>query len=507
MMIRPVESPRHHALDRLRATAMLLGVVYHTLMFRMFFAGPPLGPMGLTRGGADRYLQDWLHSFRMPLFFLISGFFGRMMLGKYGTRRYFQKRWSRIGVPLVVGLFTFGPAYILTRDALAPMPGPGGPPRAGAFGPSGGEMTPPPPGFVPPPLARFDEDADGSLSDAEWKKARASFDRTPDSTPPLGLPPGGPGRGFRPGGPMPGPFGGPDGGLSERLFGPSARLFHLNHLWFLWYLLVFVTVAPLVSGLLGRLLARGSSGTVDRLGVRLIRSGFAPVALGIASAPALMLTSGPFGWSLGMPASIFRGFPDFLLHLDAVMPFYFLFFLAGWWLHCEREALPSLARGWLPYLLLGTLAFAASTWLSDTYARRTGLPHYALLRWGGYTLYCVASAATGFALLGFFQKYFDKPSSTWRYLADTALWVYMVHQPLVIVGLYWLAPYRSPWWAQMVGVTLFASAAALLLYEAVVRPTFLIHLFGPATPRRTGSDEPVRGPARSAASPSVVAHR
>jgi surface polysaccharide O-acyltransferase-like enzyme len=444
-------------------------------------------------------LRDWLHSFRMPLFFLISGFFGRMMLEKYSMRRYLQKRWYRIAIPLFVGLFTFGPAYILTRDSLALMRAPR---RAGGFGPAGGAMPALSPGFVPPPLARFDENRDGSLSDAEWKKARVAMDGAPGGGTPPGLGPGGPGGGLRPGGPMPGPFGAPVGGLSERLFGSSAPLFHLNHLWFLWYLLVFVTVSPLVTEGLGWIVARGSPGAVDRLGVRLIWSGLAPVVLGVVSAPALMQTSGPFGWSLGMPESIFLGFPDFLLSFDVVMPFYFLFFLAGWWLHREREALPSVARGWPAYLIVGTIAFVAATWLSDTYARRADLPHYALLRWGGYTLYCVASAATGFAFLGFFQKHLDKPSPTWRYLADTALWVYLVHQPLVIVGLYWLAAYRFPWWAQMVTVPLFASAVALLLYEAVVQPTFLVYVLGPATPRRSRLEGSLQDRAGVASSPS-----
>ena len=82
-MTGPVEKQRFHALDSVRATAMLLGVVYHSMLFRMMVGGGPPGPMGM--GGPSRYLQDWLHSFRMPLFFFISGFFGRMMLEKYGT--------------------------------------------------------------------------------------------------------------------------------------------------------------------------------------------------------------------------------------------------------------------------------------------------------------------------------------------------------------------------------------------------------------------------------------
>ncbi len=126
-MSRVHPAPRYHASDRVRAVAMLLGVVYHTLLFRMFFEVRPGGPMRMAGVSGDRIFQDWLHSFRMPLFFLISGFFGRMMLRKYGLRVYFQKRWSRIGIPLVIGMFTFGPAYILTRDALSPGFGAGPP--------------------------------------------------------------------------------------------------------------------------------------------------------------------------------------------------------------------------------------------------------------------------------------------------------------------------------------------------------------------------------------------
>jgi glucans biosynthesis protein C len=456
-MSRAIESMRYHALDRVRATAMLLGVVYHTLLFRMFVerSPPPMG--GFGAGGGARYLQEWLHSFRMPLFFIISGFFGRMMLEKHGASRYFARRWYRIGIPLVIGMFTVVPVWSLSRDALLSMLGTGGSPRSGAL------------------------------------TANSDLDRNPAGRPS----PGGPsGRQFG-GRPMPpGPFGPPADGFSERLFGARARFFHLNHLWFLWYLLVFATVAPPLMKVVAIVVQRISGSSADRLGVRVLQLGLAPLALGAIAAPALMLTGGTFGWSLGMPESIFRAFPDFLLHFDRTMPGYFVFYVAGWWLHRTREALPSIAERWLSFLVAGTLAFVVSTRLSDTYVRRPDVAHYALLRWGGYTLYCIASAATGFAFLGFFLKYLDKPSATWRYLADTALWVYLVHPPLVIVGLYWVAPYHLPWWALAVVVALFASAASLVLYEAIVRRTFLVHLFGPASARRSPRREvPVHDPA------------
>ncbi|MDR3636992.1 MAG: acyltransferase family protein [Isosphaeraceae bacterium] len=437
---------RFFALDGVRATAMLLGVVYHSLLFRMFAGGPPPGPPG--NGDVSRYVQDWLHSFRMPLFFLISGFFGRMMLEKYALGEYLRRRWIRIGVPMLVCMFTFGPAYVLTREVTMGRPG-GGPP--GPMGARGSNAMPPPlPGFVPP-----------------GGGAAGRF-----------APP--PGPGFRPGGPPPGPFGPPGGALSARLFGSSARYFQLNHLWFLWYLLLFVTAAPWVARVLGWILLRPTPEAADRAGLWLVRAGLAPVVLGLVGAPALMLTWSPFGWSLGLPPAIFRAFPDFLLHLDPDMAFFFVFFLAGWWLHRQRAGLPSIASVWLPNLILGLAAFADAMRLGDFYGSRPETPGLGMIRVEGYVLYSLGSALTGFALLGFFQRYLDRPGRVGRYLADTALWVYLVHQPLVLVGLALARPWRLAWWSQTVLVSAFAVAVALLLYELLVRPTPLVRLFGPA---------------------------
>ncbi len=467
----PVISQRYHALDRVRASAMLLGVVYHTIVFRMFVGGASPGFPGAADG--SRWFSDWLHNFRMPLFFLISGFFGRMMLEKYGTRDYLKRRWQRIAIPLAIGMFTFSPLYIVTRDLMAGAPRPGfgpmGPPPSGE--PPGGfaNMPPPPPGFMPPPLQRFDADGDGTLSEAEWKEARKDFRP----------PPGG-----GPGGPMPGPFGASGGGLSERLFGRYASYFHLHHLWFLWYLLVFVTIGPWVTRALGWALLRPTPEAADRMSLHLIRSGVAPVLFGLLATPALMMTPSMFGWSLGLAPAIFRGFPDFLLHYDPDMVFFGVFFLWGWWLHRHREAMPTLGRAWIPNLMLGLVAFAASTALSDAYSRRAGIPHYALIRLTGYALYCLCTAFTASAFIGVFLRYFDRPSGTWRYLADTALWVYLIHQPLVIVGLAWIGPMHLRWWIQTAIVSGGSVAAALVLYEMIVRPTPLVRLFGPAFPRR-----------------------
>src|SRR6185369_4117081 len=103
-------APRFYALDGVRAAAMFLGIFYHLQFMQAgglgmmggfgFGATPPFNPKGVV--------DAWLHSFRMPLFFLISGFFANMMLAKYGLWKYFMRRWWRIGAPFIVAFIAFG---------------------------------------------------------------------------------------------------------------------------------------------------------------------------------------------------------------------------------------------------------------------------------------------------------------------------------------------------------------------------------------------------------------
>ncbi len=66
-------------MDALRATAMLLGIVFHTAVFLVPVPEWPVYYSYAESQPRDQnlyaYLITILHGFRMPLFFLISGFF------------------------------------------------------------------------------------------------------------------------------------------------------------------------------------------------------------------------------------------------------------------------------------------------------------------------------------------------------------------------------------------------------------------------------------------------
>jgi hypothetical protein len=424
------DTARYHAFDRVRALAMLLGVVYHALMFPMFIGGG--GP-----STTPRLLGDWMHSFRMPLFFLIAGFFGRMILAKYGTAGFLRRRWRRIGLPLMIGVLTFSPLNTLTLDQVKRPPALGSG-EAGLSRPVGVE--------VPPA---------GGL--------QAGPSATPDSGGPAALPPG---------------------EVARRFFGPFARFFYLYHLWFLWYLLIFVTVAPFLAGGLAIVAPPPTDDSGDRAGLRLVRLGLAPALLAAAATPALLATRNHSDWFLGLAPAIFQTFPDILIRYDVDQLFYLVYFAAGWWLHRQRAALPSLAEGWLANAVVGLTAYGVAVGLQARYGGgppSTGDP--GIVRPVAVAVYCLGSACTCFAFLGVFLRFLDSPSRAWRYLADSALWVYLVHVPLVLLGLAACRPLGLPWWASTAVVSASSIAASLLLYEGLVRHTFLAEFFGPSGAR------------------------
>ena len=99
---------RRHDLDALRAGAMLLGIVLHAAL-----AFDPSIPWPIRDSGQSEFyslLMPWIHGFRMPLFFCLSGFFTAMLWRKRGLKSLLGHRFKRIFVPLVIAALTIVPA-------------------------------------------------------------------------------------------------------------------------------------------------------------------------------------------------------------------------------------------------------------------------------------------------------------------------------------------------------------------------------------------------------------
>jgi hypothetical protein len=269
--------------------------------------------------------------------------------------------------------------------------------------------------------------------------------------------------------------------------------FMLEHLWFLWYLLLFVTIAPLFAKFLGKLFLRGDKGFFDSAGRWLLRWDLAPLALGLLAVPLLLHARGS-DWTLVNPAGFSGIFPDFVLQYFPDQPYYFFYFLAGWFLFRVRDGLPALARPWLWNLVLGIAAFAVSQAMYDRYTPAgagggfMGFGMFAPpvnapegVRLTAFALYAVGAAYSGFGLLGMFQRFFDRPTKLGQYFTDTMLWVYLVQLPLIPYLGRWVDYTNTSWWEATLGGMVLVTGVALVLFELVVRPTPLVHIFGPAS--------------------------
>ena len=106
---------RFHSLDFLRAFALLMGVLLHVLML---FLEPFDGSE--PRIGAS-IIFIWIHTWRMPLFMLLAGFFTALSLSKKNTGNYAFNRLIKLGVPLLL-LWSLIPAIDEEASRLFKVP-------------------------------------------------------------------------------------------------------------------------------------------------------------------------------------------------------------------------------------------------------------------------------------------------------------------------------------------------------------------------------------------------
>ena len=97
---------RYHGLDALRGFAMMLGIVLHAAL--AYFAGDADADYGAFWPQDDQQsplswvVFTFIHSWRMPTFFLLAGFFAHLVLDRRGDGYFVRDRLNRILLPLIV---------------------------------------------------------------------------------------------------------------------------------------------------------------------------------------------------------------------------------------------------------------------------------------------------------------------------------------------------------------------------------------------------------------------
>ena len=113
------DNRRYYSLDALRGSMMMLGLVLHGSQW--YISEPPDG-LPVPTDPSAAYVFDvivhFIRSFRMPLFFVLAGFFTSLLVQKRGLRGTYANRGSRILSPLLVSCLTILPLTMLAMIAF-----------------------------------------------------------------------------------------------------------------------------------------------------------------------------------------------------------------------------------------------------------------------------------------------------------------------------------------------------------------------------------------------------
>ncbi len=108
----PPPHPRYHALDALRAGAMLLGLVLHASI-------PYIPDLDMWAVHEDTDSVPLLlglmlvHSFRMQVFFVMAGFFAHLLVARRGVKSFVRNRSIRVLSPFAIAMVTIAPACLV----------------------------------------------------------------------------------------------------------------------------------------------------------------------------------------------------------------------------------------------------------------------------------------------------------------------------------------------------------------------------------------------------------
>ncbi len=354
------KTERIHGFDALRTIAMWLGVLLHAVI--AYKASPePNWPYDTAINGRFLdWLYNYIHVFRMPLFFFVAGFFARMVISRSGSLYFIRQRFKRIVVPFVLGVIVIVPLTLFPFN-----------------------------------FYKF-----------------CYTDHLPVNT---------------------------------ALQNSAAQLWHWNglaHLWFLYYLVIFYSIT-----LAGRLLA------VKRGLWQLSCKNISIIHL-LAATIVLYLVLWSFGSS---EPPVYTGIKPSLFYLA----YYGFFYLAGWIVQVQSQAVRSLGRYCYGLLATGT-AIAVYLFLQPGLRASWLLPLTAL-----------QTIAVTAGITGLFIKYFHNENRVWRYCSDAAYWVYLVHLPVVALCQVLLLSSPLPVPLRPAIVLVAGFGFSLLSYQVFVRYTII----------------------------------
>ena len=110
-----VKTERIHGLDSLRAIMMMLGIVIPAAVTYSPIEYPAWTIKDSAAvHGSMHFIAAFIHLFRMPLFFVIAGFFGALLFYQRSPRAMIKNRLERLVYPFIVFVLLLWPTIVFT---------------------------------------------------------------------------------------------------------------------------------------------------------------------------------------------------------------------------------------------------------------------------------------------------------------------------------------------------------------------------------------------------------
>ena len=110
------KNQRYYGLDIVRSVAMLLGLVIHVSIF--FMDGQAFWMRGEhVTDPFNEMIVEFIHLFRMQLFFLLAGFFAQMVIERKGLSLFLKDRIKRILIPFIFAVIFLVPLMEIVVSA------------------------------------------------------------------------------------------------------------------------------------------------------------------------------------------------------------------------------------------------------------------------------------------------------------------------------------------------------------------------------------------------------
>lgn len=452
------KTKRWHDLDALRAIAMLLGIGLHAAI--SFTPDVTDWVQDSQQHEAFGFFVAAIHGFRMPVFFLMSGFFTAMLWRRRGMVSLLKQRFKRIFLPLLLGMGTVFPLLIVafvvadgldtTDDNMLEAAERGDIVALTEFQDDGEELNATyrdstllhaatSAGQIEVVLWLIENEVDVNALDGDGHTALDLAEEY--SYPAIAY------------------LLRQRGGLSDQAE-ESGILIQLMdgeifaHLWFLWHLCWLMIGFALIVTIL------------DQLALPTLPSEF-------------VLSWKRYLWlvPLTMIPQTFMEFPSVgsdtssgLLPMPHVLGFYAIFFGFGALYYHYHEEAGDDTQWWRMTLPMGLLVIFPLALITTYGAEEAGSTNWTL---PAVLTQAIYPWVMTFGLMGLFRHFFAQESKTMRYISDSSYWLYLAHLPLIVLfqGVVW--DWQFPAILKFTLICVIVTGGLLFVYEYLVRYRWL----------------------------------